>query len=649
MLNHPPKPRLTLRVGIAGHRPKPHRFPSAAVARVERQLREVFAAIDEALHAMHAENQNIYAEKAPQVRLVSGMAEGADQLAVSARPEKWHVDAILPFPLANYMQDFQTSASGSRRDVRPEFQRALAQAQTVTELPEETGAREAAYARLGALLLRQIDLLIAVWDGGPAEGAGSTTDVVKKALEVGISVVWLSSSEGADNLHNVAYPRIIDDIKENGEPIAPDADCTRGYLQEVVSSIVSGPAPGLLVNSGDERDARERLIDFLGETWPRRTWWSVYDMFKRLTEHKPIRPLVLFEPRQDCGHDWDQFVSEAPPAGSLADRIIKVLKPRYLWADTLAVYLANVYRSAYMVLYLLSAFAVAVGLCGLFSHQFETPYAGLNASDAALNFKGAIVIVELLIIFLIICIVRAGRQGSWHQKFLEYRALAEMLRHVRFLAYLGENGRILRAEVTPASAWFLWYLRATVREIGLPNAVLDGTYQRAHLAAVEKNTIAVQIEYHTRNAATLERMHRAIQRVGDGCFYSAGAVLLAWGLGWLAVRGGAQFKVWPDFLNGLRSFLEVTMEWVTYFAAWLPALGAALAGIRETADFEGAATASVKTLAALETLKADYAEAKRTLLLAETGDVSVATAHVLTEDLATWQAIYGRKRLTLPA
>jgi len=41
MLNHPPNPRLTLRVGIAGHRPKPYRSLSTAVARVERQLRDV--------------------------------------------------------------------------------------------------------------------------------------------------------------------------------------------------------------------------------------------------------------------------------------------------------------------------------------------------------------------------------------------------------------------------------------------------------------------------------------------------------------------------------------------------------------------------------------------------------------------------------
>jgi hypothetical protein len=65
-------------------------------------------------------------------------------------------------------------------------------------------------------------------------------------------------------------------------------------------------------------------------------------------------------------------------------------------------------------------------------------------------------------------------------------------------------------------------------------------------------------------------------------------------------------------------------------------------------DFEGIAALSVKTAAALNALKRDYAEAKRALLLNDTGDVLIGTARILTDDLAAWQSLYGRKRLTLP-
>ena len=164
---------------------------------------------------------------------------------------------------------------------------------------------------------------------------------------------------------------------------------------------------------------------------------------------------------------------DAPPVGDLGTRIIVMVKPRYVWADTLAVYLANVYRSAYIIVYLLSALAVALALGGVFSHLFD--------DNMAFAFKGTLVFLELILIFVIIGIVRIGRRERWHQRFLEYRTLAEMLRDIRFLAYVGENGRILRTSEPGPAAWFLWYLRATIRELGLPNAVLDGTYQRAHL------------------------------------------------------------------------------------------------------------------------------------------------------------------------
>ena len=43
--NQPPKPTLTLRVGVSGHRPKPETLPAAHLEFVQKRLREVFAAI----------------------------------------------------------------------------------------------------------------------------------------------------------------------------------------------------------------------------------------------------------------------------------------------------------------------------------------------------------------------------------------------------------------------------------------------------------------------------------------------------------------------------------------------------------------------------------------------------------------------------
>src|SRR5438552_3252435 len=176
---HPPKPRLTLRVGITGHRP--NKLHGPAVPRIQQQLRDVMGWIDDAAARILLQDRQqdkqqdrqhdrppelkdggIYADDVPIVRLVSGFAEGADQMAVAACPANWVIEAILPFPEADYLDDFKTSAAGDGRDVRDAFRASLAKAQVKTELPGRgPGNRDLSYADAGSYLLRQIDVLIA--------------------------------------------------------------------------------------------------------------------------------------------------------------------------------------------------------------------------------------------------------------------------------------------------------------------------------------------------------------------------------------------------------------------------------------------------------------------------------------------------------
>ena len=99
--------------------------------------------------------------------------------------------------------------------------------------------------------------------------------------------------------------------------------------------------------------------------------------------------------------------------------------------------------------------------------------------------------------------------------------------------------------------------------------------------------------------------------------------------------------------------IDYWMQWLkdvaTFVAAFLPALAAALAGIRETGDFRKVSARSSKTTAALLELQQETARARSNLALAQTGDILLSTARVLTEDLAAWQSVYGQKRLELPA
>ena len=67
-------------------------------------------------------------------------------------------------------------------------------------------------------------------------------------------------------------------------------------------------------------------------------------------------------------------------------------------------------------------------------------------------------------------------------------------------------------------------------------------------------------------------------------------------------------------------------------------------------DFEKSANRSARTLDQLAGLSDDYARAARSdASLGDTAELLIASARVLSEDIAAWQDLYGRKRLTLPA
>jgi len=362
---------------------------------------------------------------------------------------------------------------------------------------------------------------------------------------------------------------------------------------------------------------------------------------------------------------WEPFGRDGPEAGDLVQRVAHILRPRYAWADALAVDYSNRYRTAYFNTYLLGAAAVLIALTSLLFRDL------IAVLSWQLLLKAALVVVELLMIRRIVGYVRSGRRGRWQEKWLEYRTLAELLFNARFLAYLGEHGRAHHlGNLEPASsAWFLWYLRATIREIGLPNARLEETYQRVLLDAMDQHVIADEIAWHRENATTLHRMHAFLHDLGDGCFAWTARVLIGFLTVWLIwvalsacnwagdllARGGssATADALDAFATSWEPPIDNLLQWlkdvVTFFAAFLPALAAALAGIRETGDFRKISSRSTKTTAALLELQQEVARARTNLALVQTGDILLSTARVLTEDLAAWQSVYGQKRLELPA
>src|SRR5690606_24045814 len=102
----------------------------------------------------------------PVIRVVSALAEGADRMIVDRQALGlefgFELVAALPFLRNEYERDFMQRESGT--DALDEFGRFLDMADTVVELGGRRNEGDRAYERLGEFIVRQSDVLIAIWD-----------------------------------------------------------------------------------------------------------------------------------------------------------------------------------------------------------------------------------------------------------------------------------------------------------------------------------------------------------------------------------------------------------------------------------------------------------------------------------------------------
>jgi len=152
------------RIGVSGHRQL--RDEQVATATTEAVLNRVLDGADE-------------------IVVVSSVAEGADRLVadlVLTRPGAT-MEIILPLPADDFLDDFDSE------DSRREFWDLLQRASLVTVVEQVPGEdRTAAYERAGHAVVDTCDLLVALWDGQPSRGRGSTADVIQYALDRGVVV-----------------------------------------------------------------------------------------------------------------------------------------------------------------------------------------------------------------------------------------------------------------------------------------------------------------------------------------------------------------------------------------------------------------------------------------------------------------------------
>jgi hypothetical protein len=602
---HPPKVPLTIRVGVTGHRNVEGTEELRCAVRHVLELIRNFAA------KLKQDKTSLYSDSEPILRIISPLAEGADRLvADEALKLSFNLQCPLPFFQEEYEKDFSLEGSTD------EFRALRVQAESVFELDGIRDRNNEAYEAVGHVLLRQSDLLIAVWDGAPARGKGGTAQVVGEALTSEIPVIRIN----ARSPHEVMIVRSF-------EPT------TYGEISELcerMRNIYALPDP--LTNEPIETPGRK----FFKEKQPQWSFAIFYRLLCKLLLWRIKWPHLKASFDNKLKQQWQSTWAELSLncGFALADGEVRAWVDNkflefFAWSDGLADVYGARYRSSFVMNYFMAASVVLVAFVGHFS-ELLWPRASLGVGWT---------LAELSLILSILVLTRLGRHFRWHERWMDYRWLAEGFRQMQFLAPLG---RVMPAFRLPAHLefgdprlnWANWYVRGAVRHAGM----IDVRMTPDHLACCRKLIASVarsQVNYHRKNALEAHKLGYRIQRVGLVLFNLAfiGCILHLADL--KLIFGHQEGWEWLRFVIGLIVIV-------------LPAFGAAFAAISHHAEFERLAARSHALEIRLNALASQVSDNERIWTSQELGHVAEDFSRILLSELNDWRYVFLDKQLTLP-
>ena len=594
------RPRLALRVGITGHRDLKRFKPTD----IDATLAEVFDAISTTIQNLQGDPQlnEVYAATQPLFVLVSPLAEGADRAAAwQAMPRGWHLASPLPFLQQTYEQDFKGSLD--------EFRGLLANATKDSAVVELDGdytegeRRNRGYREVGRFVVRNCDLLIAVWDGNDPAGVGGTGEIVAYASEHGLPVLHI----------NALKPREVSLVSEESR--------TQPTRSEEISEIVARTVRGII--------------------WPGLDHEALAAAHRYFT-HEEVRDTKTLRDFYYLGR-FDSGLALLVPAGRNIFRAFLALGGRppsdeaapipapamptpatYLFdhfqrADCLATAYADVHRSVFIVIYALGALSLAAGFASIAFHN--------TAAGPGL------VMLELALLAMLFMFYLSDRLiWRWREKWLDYRLLAEMLREADLLALIG-RGLDHRAvadheeDLAPRARWVPQAYRAIVRSA----AVIGGRYDKPYLERVQQfgalGRLADQIRYHDKNSKKTKRLNDILRAVSLGAFGLTLALITTK----LFLHHDAPGEIgWSEIL--------------AVIAGSCTALTYAVFGVRNQAELEivGRRSERMKTR-----LKRHYREVTDIggsgLTSARLGRALVHAAETMRHDVADWIGIFETK------
>ncbi|UJP08131.1 MAG: hypothetical protein LZF84_03195 [Nitrosomonas sp.] len=660
MVTNPLAP-MTLRIGVAGHRALPH----DQLPRLREEVSAIYADIHRIMQqTAAAETATVLYDKdtKPIIRIISSLAEGADRLCID--PDlisfEHELACILPFLKEEFERDFlpENSAIDNQQGTMAEFNAILERIgygqpdAQVIELDGNPDNRDEAYNHCSQLLAAHSDILIAMYDGDDSKNTG-TAAAVKAAKRNGVPVIHISTLADTP-------PQCHCSTRFGHEPC--DIPYTTGLLQKELQRVLlfsdvldqagsdnkidpvrkqkilarfkQYQAEANLQLTRDRTDFDDAEPIVLGQKYTDKTAEAFDFLKKKIATPEKIQK-ELKRLKKAVG---DSVATEKPE--SVEQQLFKPSLNRYfaayLRADRLANYYASIHRSTFVLIYLLGAAALITAATALLFQA--TKWAVLLC-----------VVCELAFLIAIFVLYWRDHREKYHDRWLEYRCLAEFLRPMRYLSLLGspyaignlrDTEEYLHREVIGHSAvgrsWLYIYTETINRWAGFNACRLDTDCKHAVSHFIRTTWLNGQISYHTYNAAAMRIVGHSLGRLSFGLFVATVLIVIL-----KLIIVGRGLAIDPKMAHGL---IADSFAWL---AAILPTLAATAYAIRNHAEFDISAQRSLSMRTALISRRKQLMPGRAILTSSQMAMILNDIATVTIKETADWLEIYEVKESEL--
>ena len=532
---------MVCHVGVTGHRDSdPTAMPGLLPA-----LTEILETVAQGVTARFAAaSPGLYGGARPILRCISPLADGADRIVAARALELgYELQSPLPFLCAEYEKDFRED------DAKREFHRLVAAASAVLELDGARSDADEAYLTAGLVVLEQSDVLIAVWDRTRPIKRGGTGHIATEALGRGIPVFvidpaaptrfrLLTRDSGDDWRRDL--DTVLDRLLKPCLP-QPAGKPSLWHWKGLTDFVFGGAPQGTSPQSYfAETRTGSRFPGGMLEKFP--TWfektlalrWPAPHAADRAAQSGPGRPPA--DGNKAAVDDPDAAACAWCDSLGLTDpcprHIEQTLYEHYNWADRLAIHYAARFRTLGLMRHLLMAVVLVGLLIGFYSDHFDILGLGLQRITtigfAFDQIKAFGFLLQFLGFFGILMLVRRSRHRGWHQRFLDYRYIAEQLRHARYLMFLGRTPPFAHDGADAActsEAWPAWHLRNVVRQAGLFPMLLCPQALQDYCKALTVRVINDQRDFYTDRHQRYDTISRRLEGLGM-FFYIAGLLFI---------------------------------------------------------------------------------------------------------------------------